>query len=159
MIYEGSYIFNRYYLSELYPKTYITPRHLTTYDYKVLPRWVFRNRNNSISAYRNRRNGPMWVPDVYSKIRKFLCQNDRINLWIAHKRYLPDRRPTVLIHNKLNPEYALWFLRQIPRYVNLSVVICVLLKINEEVNINKEGKIKQITGSSSIKTINLLSIT
>ena len=74
--------------------------------------------NNSTSAYKCRRNDSMWITGIYKHIRSYLPQSDRVKLWSAHKRFLRDVKPKVLINRELNPAYALWHSRQIPIFVS-----------------------------------------
>ena len=73
------------------------------------------NVNTSISAYKHRHDGAMWIPDIYILVRSFLSIEDRLNLCIAKDPPgLIDYRPDPDKYEyRPNPSYILWSLRQI----------------------------------------------
>lgn len=94
-------------------------RSTTDIRYQILRKPEQKILNNSISSYKHRRDGAMWIPDVYKNIKSFLSQDSRRNLWEAHSIDFIDRKPypykfvtDVITHP--NPSYILWSLRQLP---------------------------------------------
>lgn len=117
-------------------------------------------RNNSIYAYKNHRSCVMWVNSVYSKVKEFLNMKDRVNLWAAHVRYLPDRRPEPVLNHQLNPAYSRWFLRQVPKIWMSPYVLMIFYEdaSRKEWEKNTRAKIKRITGLSEISSRSLYHI-
>jgi len=77
--------------------------------------------NNSISAYKHKHDGAMWIPDVYSNIKSFLNQDDRLSLCIAHDLQIEDKRPDPYKNKpEINPEYIMWSLRQVQKPLSFN---------------------------------------
>ena len=72
----------------------------------------FLKSNNSISAYEHTRDGALWISDIYETVCKFLAQEDKHNVWIAHKTYPVTVKPNAYKYKtRQNPEYIMWTLQ------------------------------------------------
>ena len=82
---------------------------------------LYGHPNNSVPQYKQRFCDPIWIKDIYIKIRIFLDLNDRFNLWVAYSPpSLLDIRPDPYKYvtkttNKPNPAYIHWSLGRIPK--------------------------------------------
>jgi len=92
-----------------------------TFDDLGNPKVYKKPINNSISAYRHKHDGVIWIPNIYSNIKSFLDQDDRLSLCIAHDLQIEDKRPDPYKNRpEINPEYIMWSLRQMPKFINFD---------------------------------------
>lgn len=101
-----------------------------------------RPLNNSISAYKHRRAGIMWEKYIYERIKSFLNQADRIQLWIAHRTYTPTQRPDPNENAPLpNPAYIKWSCDQLPYKIYIeSELVNIYAKLKETKYITRQAR-------------------